>query len=293
MEVAQCAGDRLRGSHNRTVLTDSYGRAMSAAAAFEHLRITRTGAVETIAIDRPQVMNATTTRTGRELLEAVNAAAADPAVRAIVLTGVGPAFSAGADLRDMDGPVLANGRPDLEEILRGTFNPLVFAIRAAPKPVIAAVGGPAVGVGCSIALACDLVVASRSAKFIAGFANVGLSLDGGLSVLLAAKAGSTRAAEAALLGTPIDGEQALAWGLSNRLVEDDELQEAAAQLAARLAKAAPGALAASKRLLGRYTDAELSDALDREATSQGQRVLTDEFMEGVMAFMERRAPNFG
>ncbi len=265
---------------------------MSALGALEHVRVERSGAVETITIDRPAVMNATTTRTGQELLQAVTAAAADAAVRAIVITGAGPAFSAGADLRDMDGPVLSNGRPDLEEILRGTFNPLVLAIRAAPKPVIAAVHGPAVGVGCSIALACDLVLVSRSAKLIAGFANVGLSLDGGLSVLLAAKAGSTRAAEAALLGTPIDGEQAYAWGLANRLVDDEELPAAAAKLAARLAKAAPGALAASKRLLAQYADADLAGALDREATSQGERVLTDEFWEGATAFLERRAPNF-
>lgn len=258
-----------------------------------HVRIEREAAVVTLTIDRPQVMNATTTRTGRELREAVQAAASDPAVRAIVITGAGRAFSAGADLRDMDGPTLPDGRPDLEEILRGTFNPLVLAIRAAPQPVIAAVHGPAVGVGCSIALACDLVVASRSAKFIAGFGGVGLSLDGGLSVLLAAKAGSTRAAEAALVGTPIDGEQALAWGLANELVDDDALPAAAAALAQRVARSAPGALAASKRLLGAIVDAQLEAALDREATSQGERVLTDEFIEGATAFLERRAPNFG
>lgn len=249
--------------------------------------------VLTLTLNRSDALNAFDAELGPALRDALRAAATDDEVRAVLLTGAGRGFSAGADLQSGGAPLREDGKPDLAWVLREVYNPLVLAIRRMDKPVVAAVNGPAAGVGCSIALACDLVVASRSAKFIAGFANVGLSLDGGLSVLLAAKAGSTRAAEAALLGTPIDGEQALAWGLSNRLVEDDELQEAAAQLAARLAKAAPGALAASKRLLGRYTDAELSDALDREATSQGQRVLTDEFMEGVMAFMERRAPNFG
>ncbi|MBO9533895.1 MAG: enoyl-CoA hydratase/isomerase family protein [Solirubrobacteraceae bacterium] len=262
-------------------------------AAPEHLRVERTGAVLTITIDRPERMNATSTGTGQALLAAVNEAAAGPAVRAIVLTGAGRAFSAGADLRAMDGPALPDGRPDLAEILRGTFNPLVLAIRAAPKPVIAAVGGPAVGVGCSLALACDLMVVSRSAKLIAGFANVGLSLDGGLSLLLARKAGSTRAAHAALVGTPIDGEQALAWGLANELVADDALQAAAAALAARLAKSAPGALAASKKLLGAVIDEGLAAALEREAISQGGRVDSPEFVEGVSAFLERRAPDFG
>jgi enoyl-CoA hydratase/carnithine racemase len=266
---------------------------MTASQPLEHVRVERTGAVETITITRSHVMNATTTRTGQELLHAVRSAAAEPVVRAIVLAGEGRAFSAGADLRDMDGPVLEDGRPDLEAILRGTFNPLVLAIREAPKPVIAAVGGAAVGVGCSIALACDLVIVSPSAKFVAGFGTVGLSLDGGLSVLLAAKAGSGRAAHAALVGAPIDGEQALAWGLASELVEDAALPSAAAALAQRLAQSAPGALAASKALLSQVTDAGLAEALDREATSQGLRVMTDEFLEGATAFLERRSPDFG
>ncbi len=262
-------------------------------AAPRHVVTRREGAVAWITLNRPEVMNATTTQTGQQLLAAVRAAAEDPAVRSIVLAGEGRAFCAGADLRDMDGPMLESGRPDLEEILRGTFNPLVLAIREAPKPVIAAVGGPAVGVGASIALACDLIVVTERAAFLGGFAKVGLSLDGGLSVLLAAKIGAARAAESALLGTPITGQQAWEWGIANRLVEPAELEEAAGALAAAAAAGAPGAIAASKRLLSAVVDDGLAEALDREATSQGERVLTDEYAEGVAAFLERREPRFG
>jgi len=209
-----------------------------------------------------------------------------------VLTGVGRAFSAGADLRDLNGPVLPSGRPDLGAILREIFNPLVLAIRAAPVPVIAAVNGPAVGVGCSIALACDLVVVGASASFVVGFSSVGLSLDGGLSVLLPARAGFTAASELALAGGALDARRAVALGVANELVADDALQARAAELAAALAASARGALEATKRLLDQSLFAGLEDALAREADAQGKRAESDEFAEGVTAFFERRPPRF-
>ena len=265
---------------------------MTGPTVANHVEFQAAHGIATIAINRPEVMNATATRTGLELLAALERAAGDPQIRAIVLTGRGRGFCAGADMRDPEGPRLANGRPDLEQVLRTIFNPLVLAIRAAPKPVVGAIAGPAIGVGCSIALACDLLVAGESASFIAGFSSVGLSLDGGLSVLLAARVGAARAAEAALAGTPIDAARALDWGLVNRVVPDADLQATAAELAAQLAASAAGALAASKALLAAHVDAGLVEALDREATSQGQRVLTDEYAEGVAAFLERRRPRF-
>ncbi len=277
---------------SRSPVAARYGPAMSApAAAPEHLRVTRTGAVETITIDRPERMNATSTGTGQALLAAIRAAGDDPAVRVIVLTGAGRAFSAGADLRAMDGPALPDGRPDLAEILRGTFNPLVLAIRAAPKPVIAAVGGrPSASAAPWRSRATHDRQPVRAAH--RGFSNVGLSLDGGLSLLLARRAGATRAAEAALVGTPIDGEQAMAWGLANALVEDDELRSATAALAERLARSAGGA-GGEQAALGEVVDAGLAEALEREAVSQGERSRSAEFVEGVSAFLERRAPDFG
>lgn len=265
---------------------------MPASAAPSHLQITRQGGVETIAINRPEVMNATTAATGRQLLAAVREARHDPDVRAIVLTGVGRAFCAGADLQALDGPLLPSGRPDLGTILRDVFNPLVLAIRSAPVPVIAAVNGPAVGVGCSIALACDLVIAGDTASFIAGFSKVGLALDGGLSVLLAARVGFTHASQLALVGGAVGAERAHAIGLVDETVAGDALQARAAELAATLAASASGALAASKRLLDQAVFAGLEDALAREADAQAQRVETDEYAEGVAAFLGRRPPRF-
>lgn len=257
-----------------------------------HVDVTRDGAVATIALNRPEAMNATSSRTGRELLAAIREAGSDPAVRAVVITGRGRAFCAGADMQSLDGPVLPSGRPDLEAILREIFNPIVVAIREAPVPVIAAVNGPAVGVGLSIALACDLVLASDRAAFIAGFNAVGLSLDGGLSVLLPARVGATKAAELALLGPKLGAEDALALGLVNDVVADADLPAAAADLAAQLAAGPRGAQAASKALLNATAYAGLGEALDREATSQGVRVTTDEYGEGVAAFLGRRPPRF-
>lgn len=261
-------------------------------ATTPHVELTRDGAVATVALNRPEAMNATSSRTGRELLAAIRSSAADPEVRAIVLTGRGRAFCAGADLQSLDGPVLESGRPDLEAILREIFNPIVLALREAPVPVIAAVNGPAVGVGLSIALACDLVLASDRAAFIVGFNAVGLSLDGGLSVLLPARIGATMAAELALIGPKLGAGEARALGLVNDVVADANLGDAAADLAGQLAAGPRGAQAASKALLNATTYAGLADALDREAASQGVRVTTDEYAEGVAAFLERRPPRF-
>lgn len=266
--------------------------APTSAVDVPHVDVTRDGAVATVALNRPDAMNATSSRTGRELLAAIQAAGDDPAVRAIVITGRGRAFCAGADMQALDGPVLPSGRPDLERILREIFNPIVVAIREAPVPVIAAVNGPAVGVGMSIALACDLVLASDRAAFIVGFSAVGLSLDGGLSVLLPARVGVTKAAELALLSPKLGAEAALAMGLVNEVVAADELGAAAATLAARLAAGPRSAQAATKALLNATAYAGLTEALDREATSQGIRVTTNEYAEGVIAFLERRPPRF-
>lgn len=261
-------------------------------ATVPHVDVRRSGGVATIALNRPEAMNATSSRTGRELLAAIRETGDDRGVRAIVITGRGRAFCAGADMQALDGPVLASGRPDLERILREIFNPIVVAIREAPVPVVAAVNGPAVGVGMSIALACDLVLASERAAFIVGFSAVGLSLDGGLSVLLPARIGATRAAELAYLSPKLGAADALAMQLINEVVPADELEAAAAALGARLAAGPRSAQAASKALLNATAYAGLTEALDREATSQGIRVTTDEYGEGVAAFRERRPPRF-
>lgn len=256
------------------------------------LRIERDGHVEWIRLDRPDLMNAVSAGTGRELLAAVRAAAADDAVRAIVITGSGRGFCAGADLSAAPERTTPSGRPDLEWVLRDIYGPLVMAIRSAPKPVIAAVNGAAVGVGFSIALACDLVIASERARFVAGFGKIGLSLDGGLSVLLAARAGLGRAAQLAFIGERLEADQALAWGVADELVAPDALEGRAGELAARLAAGPVGAHARSKALLQAGVLGALEAALDREASMQGVSVESDEFVEGAMAFLQKRAPDF-
>lgn len=266
--------------------------ALPAADPTADVLLTQEGGVARIQLNRPEAMNAVTATTGQQLLAAVRAVAAEDSVRAVVLTGSGRAFSAGADLKAASARNTPSGRPDLEWVLREIYNPLVMEIRRAPKPVIAAVNGVAVGVGFSFALACDVILAAEGAKFVTGFDKIGLSLDGGLSTLLAARAGFTRASELALLGQPLTSEQALTWNVVNEVIAADALDERAMALAEQLAAGPALAFAASKRLLNDATLGGLEAALDAEATSQGERVEGDEFVEGAMAFLERRAPKF-
>ena len=244
-----------------------------------------------LTLNRPDSLNALTAQMGRELLAAVEHVAADADVRALVLTGAGRGFSAGADLNDALG-WQTDGKLDLRTPLREIFNPLVMRLRTLPMPVIAAVNGGAAGVGCSIALAADLVVAAESAYLLMAFANVGLALDGGASALLVGRAGHGRASEIALLAERIGAEQAVAWGLVNRVVPADGLLEAAGQLATRLAGGPPGAYAAIKRALNESAYPRLSEQLELEAQLQQERAESEDFQEGVRAFLEKRPAQF-
>jgi 2-(1,2-epoxy-1,2-dihydrophenyl)acetyl-CoA isomerase len=246
--------------------------------------------VATIVLNRPEALNAWTRQLGDDMLAALEQAAAEPKVRAIVFTGAGRAFSSGADLKS--GEVGPDGRLTVLGPLRESFNPLIARVRAVPKPVIAKVNGPAVGIGCSLALAADLVVAAESAYFLLAFVNIGLGLDGGASLTLPLRGGHARAFEMAYLGERIPAAKALEWGLVNQVVADDQLDEAVAALAARLSAAAPGALATIKRTINARLYAGLDEVLDLEAVLQQQRVESADFIEGVRAFMERREPRF-
>jgi 2-(1,2-epoxy-1,2-dihydrophenyl)acetyl-CoA isomerase len=228
---------------------------------------------------------------GRELRIALDHAAADPDTRAIVLTGAGRGFSSGADLKQ-EAFWGADGKPDLLPMLRDVFHPLIVQLRTIAKPVIAAVNGGAVGFGCSLALAADLVIAERSAYFLLAFANVGLTLDGGSSALLVGRAGHGRASEMGLLAQRIDAEQALSWGLANQVVADGELRAAAAALAQRLAAGAPGSHAATKHALNQAAYPNLARQLDLEAEQQQERASSADFIEGVQAFLEKRPAQF-
>ncbi|MFZ0040377.1 MAG: enoyl-CoA hydratase [Solirubrobacteraceae bacterium] len=254
---------------------------------FDTIRVHREQGVARLALNRPQALNAWTRQLGDELVEALNDAAQDPEVRAILITGEGRAFSSGADLRSGHAPT-EDGGPDVLTPLREAYNPAILRIRTVPKPVIAAVNGPAVGIGCSLALACDLILAAESAYFLLAFVNIGLGLDGGASHTLTARVGHARAFEMAYLGERIGAAQALEWGLVNRVFADDELPGAATALAQRLASGPPGSYAAIKRTINDRAYAGFAELLDLEAVVQQERANSKDFVEGVLAFLQKR-----
>ena len=247
----------------------------------------------TIELNRPQALNAWNHQFGADLLAAIQAVAADDAVRAIIITGAGRAFSSGADLKDVSGGRLTpSGRPDVQSTLDEIYHPIVHAIRELPKPVIAAVNGPAVGIGCSLALCCDLILAGASAYFLLAFVNIGLVPDGGSSLFVPTRVGMARATEMAMLGERIGAEQALAWGLVNRVVSDERLREEVAALAARLAKGPTRSYASTKQLINNWLYARMDEQLRLESSLQGEMAESDDFVEGAMSFLQKRPPAF-
>jgi 2-(1,2-epoxy-1,2-dihydrophenyl)acetyl-CoA isomerase len=255
------------------------------------VNVQRRGAVATLTLDRPQAMNAITPELGAELHDAVQDVSGDDAVRAVILTGAGRAFSSGADLKG--GIALGDdGRPDLGKLLRETYHPIIEGIRTMPKPVVAAVNGPAVGIGLSFALSCDLVLAAESSYLLLAFVNIGLVADGGSSFLIPERAGFARAAEMALLGERIPAQKALEWGLINRVVPDDELEHAADELADRLAAGPTRSYAGTKRQLNAWQFERFQAQLELEASVQAELGRSQDFMEGVAAFVEKRPARF-
>ncbi|HVR04800.1 MAG TPA: enoyl-CoA hydratase-related protein, partial [Solirubrobacteraceae bacterium] len=220
------------------------------APQLETVAIEAAEGVARIALNRPQALNAWNAQLSVDLLAALRYAAEAREVRAVVLTGSGRAFCSGADLRDLGGiEQTPDGRPDLYRSLTERYHPVMLAIRELPKPVIAAVNGPAVGIGCSLALCCDLVVTAESAYLLLAFVNIGLVPDGGSSLFVPARAGMARASEMALLGERVPAERALEWGLVNRVVPDGQLGEEVDALATRLAAGPTRAYAGAKRQL--------------------------------------------
>jgi len=249
------------------------------------------GGVAWITLNRPEALNAWTLELGEDLHSALDHAAESPEVRAIVLTGAGRAFSSGADLK-AGVEVGEDGKPDVAKRLRETYHPLILRVRTIPKPVVAAVNGPAVGIGCSLALAADLIVAAESAYFLLAFVNIGLALDGGASAFLPARVGHARAFELAYLGERLPAARALEWGLVNQVVPDAELQAEAGALAAKLAAGPPGSYAGIKRTINDQLYRRLEQQLDDEAAIQQERARSADFMEGVLAFSHKRRPTF-
>ena len=258
------------------------------ADAFSVVRYEVDSGIATITLDRPDALNALDAALKRELLAAFRAAGRDREVRVVVLTGAGRAFCAGQDLRETTGPDVA----PLSSVLRDAYHPLILAMRRLDKPIVGAVNGVAAGAGVSLALACDLRLAADAASFVLAFGRVGLVPDSGSTWFLPRLVGPARAAELALLGEPLTAVDAERWGLVNRVVPAADLAEAARAVAARLAGAAPRALALTKRALDRSFETDLEAQLELEAALQGIAGRTADHREGVAAFLEKRPPRF-
>jgi 2-(1,2-epoxy-1,2-dihydrophenyl)acetyl-CoA isomerase len=250
-------------------------------------------ATATIELNRPQALNAWNAQLGSDLLAALLQAAANQAVRAVLLTGAGRAFSSGADLKDFSGgETRADGRPNVYKTLTERYHPIMHAIRRLPKPVIAAVNGPAVGIGCSLALCCDLILAAESAYFLLAFVNIGLVPDGGSSLFVPSRVGMARASELAMLGERLPASKALEWGLINRVVADDSLGAEARSLATAMASGPTLSYAGTKRELNSWLYPRMAEQLELEAQIQQEMAGSADFLEGAMAFVEKREARF-
>lgn len=250
--------------------------------------------VAKITLNRPQCLNAWNDQLVTEL-NAHLKSAASPDVRAVVLTGAGRAFSSGADLRDFaERAAASNGKP-LEkpsQMLKERFNPLLLGVKQLEKPVIAAVNGPAVGIGLGLALACDLIVAKESATFMLPFVNIGLTPDGGCTASLPAAVGLSRAFELAFSGETIDAKRAAEIGLAARVTPDDCFEAEVEQLATKFANGPTLAYACTKRALNEAALPSFEAALNLEAELQDRCFESADFLEGVAAFLQKRAPSF-
>jgi 2-(1,2-epoxy-1,2-dihydrophenyl)acetyl-CoA isomerase len=242
--------------------------------------------VATLTLNRPDSLNALNGAMRRELSAALKAAAKDDATRAVVITGSGRGFCAGADLRG------GSGERDFRRVLTAEYNPLIEAIRTLPKPVVAAVNGVAAGAGVSLALAADLVVAAADARFVPAFARIGLVPDSGLTRTLVRALGRHRAFEILMGERQLGADDARDLGLVAAVVPGDRLMEVAGDVARRLAAGPTRAIGLTKRLLNRAEDATLADALAAEAALQDVAGGTDDHAEGVAAFGEKRDPEF-
>jgi 2-(1,2-epoxy-1,2-dihydrophenyl)acetyl-CoA isomerase len=259
--------------------------------SYETIIWEQSGSVGRLTLNRPDSLNAWTPQLGLDLRTIIERDAASEAVRAVLITGAGRGFSSGADLKAGFDPA-DDGMPDLHKELHDVYHPAIIGLRRLEKPVVAAVNGPAVGIGCSLALACDLILAAESAFFGLAFVNIGLMPDGGSTAFVPPAVGRARAFQMALLGERIPAPQALDWGLVNWVYPDDRLMPEAEALVDRLAAGPTRSYAASKRALNRFIYGDLDAQLDLEAELQHALGRTHDFLEGTAAFVEKRAPAF-
>ena len=263
---------------------------------YETVNLEVTGGVATVELNRPEALNAWNFQLGEDLRGALESVAGDEEVRAVLLTGAGHAFPSGADLAEARGEtsdsVDEEGNFDLSKRLRERYHPIIHAIRDMPKPVVSAVNGPAAGIGCSLALSADLIVAAHSSFFLLAFVNIGLVPDGGSTAFVPARIGLARAAEMMMLGERVSAQKALEWGLVNTVVPDESLESESRALTERLAAGPTRSYAGAKVLLNRRVYADLAGQLEAEADQQRDMGRSQDFIEGVMAFAQKRAPEF-
>jgi 2-(1,2-epoxy-1,2-dihydrophenyl)acetyl-CoA isomerase len=258
---------------------------------YDTINLYRRGPAAKVELNRPDRMNAWSNQFSLDLLDVVKQVADDPEVRAVLVTGAGRAFSSGADLKEAADRT-KDGNLDVYQILVERYHPIITGIRRMPKPVVAAVNGPAAGIGLSLALACDLVVAAESAYFTLAFVNIGLVPDGGSSLLVPSRVGFARAAELAMLGERLPAPTAMDWGLINRVWPDEEFAANADALLDRLASGPTRSYAGSKRQLNRWLYEQMDDQLEFEAGIQREMSGSGDFAEGLASFAEKRPPRF-
>ncbi len=244
-----------------------------------------------ISLNRPERLNSFNELQHRQLRAALEECEANEDCRAIVLTGSGRGFCAGQDLADRD-PTMSGERPDLGKTLEAYYNPLVRKLRAMPKPVICAVNGVAAGAGANIALACDIVLAARSAKFIQAFSKIALIPDAGGTYWLTRLVGEARAKALALTAHPLPAEDAAAWGLIWKVVDDEKLMDEATGLAAAFAAGPTHSYGLTKRAIHAASTNSLDEQLDLERQLQREAGMSDDYKEGVAAFLQKRAPDY-
>ena len=262
------------------------------APTYETIQFEAASHIATITFNRPDVFNAFNDQFSRELLSALKDAERHADVRAVIITGAGKAFSSGQDLGDLRKKYVPGHMPHLADDLRRRYDPIIKKIAEMDKPVIAAINGVAAGAGCSLALACDMRIASEQAIFIEVFINVGLIPDSASTFFLPRLVGLGRAMELCCTGRKVDAEEALRIGLVNRVVPAGELLTAAQALAGRLASLPGRGIALTKQLLHKSFEHTLDEQLVAEAFAQETAGMTADHYEGVVAFIEKRKPVF-
>jgi 2-(1,2-epoxy-1,2-dihydrophenyl)acetyl-CoA isomerase len=253
-----------------------------------HVKVESEGGVGWIRLNRPEKMNAIGAITRQQLSEAIKQAERDDAIRVVVLTGSGRAFSSGADVTEMVQGGGLRTPEDVGNVLRNEYLPMLTRLRTMPKPVIAAMNGPAVGIGASYALACDIRIAVPEAYILEAFINIGLAPDGGVSWLLPRLAGTGVAYEMFFTGKPLQAADAHRLGVINRIVPADQLEAEVRELANQIASQPRQALGAAKRAVIHALDSSFEEAVEFESYLQEAQAGSSEFAEGVQAFLARR-----